>query len=49
VVIQVLEVEHVPPGSQVRVGVYNPVTQQRLLTESGDEFIVLPLSISSEQ
>jgi hypothetical protein len=49
VIIQILEVEDVPPGSQVRVGVYNPITQERLLTESGDEAVVLPLVISNEQ
>jgi hypothetical protein len=48
VIIQILEVEEVPPASQMRVGVYNPITRERLLTESGDEFIVLPLAASNE-
>jgi 4-amino-4-deoxy-L-arabinose transferase-like glycosyltransferase len=48
-IVQVLELESLPSGSRARIGVYHPVTQQRLLTESGDEFITLPFAMPDAQ
>jgi hypothetical protein len=48
IIVQVHEGLNAESGAQLRVGVYNPVTGQRLTTAIEEEFIVLPLALSNE-